>query len=65
MNRVQSITVKDGSLTVAHEEELLLYGTVRAKQKSGAYLFIPDGAAQVDGASSRRAAARGGQAESG
>lgn len=43
---MQSMTLKDSQQTVKTEVQFLIYGTRSSKEKSGAYLFLPDGPAK-------------------
>ena len=43
---VQSVTLVEAKKTVQTKVEFLMYGTVNKKDKSGAYLFLPDGPAR-------------------
>ena len=44
----QSVTTKEDGVTHQTRVEFVKYGTAHKKDKSGAYLFLPDGPAKVD-----------------
>ena len=43
----QSVKTKEDGVTHQTKLEFVKYGTVNKKEKSGAYLFLPDGPAMV------------------
>lgn len=46
-HHLQSIKRKDDSQEVKVQMQFMMYGTRPSKDKSGAYLFLPDGKAKV------------------
>lgn len=49
--RLQSIKRKDDPQEVKVQMQFMIYGTRPSKDKSGAYLFLPDGKAKVSSVS--------------
>ena len=44
---LQEMSLKDSSITVKTDLRFVRYGTRPGKERSGAYLFLPDGDAKV------------------